>query len=224
MKEKTGIIAACVFAVLLLPFVILLLTPKGNGGMYAKIESKLSDAIVAFNRREHLELRVTTTGTEENLTKTRLWISGDNWLEESMVITKNGQKTITTLQYDGMLYRCEDGMVTCREETAECPFRSIDRLDNVFSAWERQWNGAFTTSGETEVAVAEQVNGICRRRVEYAVDWMKNLRQKKTIWMTENGSPKRIHVMDVLGWNKKLCTDQIEAAYAEMQAALNHET
>ena len=220
-REKTWIYAVCIFGVLLIPLVILLLTPKGNGGMYAKIESKLSDAIVKYNQREYLELRISTAGEGEDLVHARIWISGDNWLREAMVITENGQKTVITLQYDGIRYHSEDGIVTRTEETMERPDLFADWQRIGFSAWERQWNGAFTASGEGDAPVEAQVNGITRQRMEYDVNWRENLRQVKTIWMTENRSPKRVCVLDILGWNKKLCKDQIEAAYAQMQAALN---
>ena len=220
-REKTWIYAVCIFGVLLIPLVILLLTPKGNGGMYAKIESKLSDAIVKYNQREYLELRISTAGEGEDLVHARIWISGENWLREAMVITENGQKMVITLQYDGIRYHSEDGIVTHTEETMERPDLLADWQRIGFSAWERQWNGAFTASGEGDAPVEAQVNGITRQRMEYDVNWRENLRQVKTIWMTENRSPKRICVLDILGWNKKLCKDQIEAAYTRMQAALN---
>ena len=220
-REKTWIYAVCIFGVLLIPLVILLLTPKGNGGMYAKIESKLSDAIVKYNQREYLELRISTAGEGEDLVHARIWISGENWLREAMVISENGQKTVITLQYDGIRYHSEDGIVTHTEETIEHSDLLADWQRIGFSAWERQWNGAFTASGEGDVPVEEQVNGITRQRMEYDVNWRENLRQVKTIWMTENRSLKRICVLDILGWNKKLCKDQIEAAYTQMQAALN---
>ena len=220
-REKTWIYAVCIFVVLLIPLVILLQTPKGNGGMYAKIESKLSDAIVKYNQREYLELRVSTAGEGEDLVHARIWISGENWLREAMVITENGQKTVITLQYDGIRYHSEDGIVTCTEETIERSDLLADWQRIGFSAWERQWNGAFTASGEGDAPVEAQVNGITRQRMEYDVNWRENLRQVKTIWMTENRSNKRICVLDILGWNKKLCKDQIEAAYTQMQAALN---
>ena len=85
-REKTWIYAVCIFGVLLLPLVILLLIPKGNGGMYAKIESKLSDAIVKYNQREYLELRISTAG--EGLTYSSyivmLEFRNDIWLYEYM--------------------------------------------------------------------------------------------------------------------------------------------
>lgn len=221
-KEKTWIYAVCIFGILLLPLVILILTPKGNGGMYAKIESHLSDAIVKYNRREHLELRLTTTGENEDHRTDLIWISGDNWLCDTMLITPNGQKTFMTLQYEGKLYHKVDGNVTCTEEIAKHPNISVDRMQMVYDSWERQPTGAFTAWGEIEAAVSEQEDGIFWKRVEYDVDWMENLRQMKTIRMTKDRVDKQIVVLDILGWNKKLCRDQIEKVYTQLLETQNN--
>ena len=219
MKDRTGLIAACVLGVLMLPLVILLLVPKGNGGTYAKIESKLLPAVVEFNRQDSLELRLTATDGdgESVIRREHLWLSGEDWLQETVLKTETGETTILTLRYDGKLYRSKNGDERYTSDIMDHINFRIDPAQVVFRSWERQWNGAYTTFGMSETTQNEQSLGFYSKSETYEVDWRQNLRQVKTVMFGIDKTPKQVSVLEILSVDEKSCRSQIETAYADWE-------